>query len=88
MYDIRAGDQGGHNEFLEVELNVECLTVSVQEAGRALGCSRNTAYEAVHRGEIPVIRIGKLLRVPKAALERLLSGAAGRSTSEAPGALR
>jgi excisionase family DNA binding protein len=69
-------------------LNVECLTVSVEEAGRTLGCSRNTAYEAVHRGEIPVIRIGKLLRVPKAALERLLSGADWRSTSEAAGALR
>ena len=51
-----------------------CLTVSVEEAGEILGCSRNTAYEAVRRGEIPVIRIGKLLRVPKAALERLLNG--------------
>ena len=52
----------------------ECMTVSVEEAGKALGCSRNIAYEAVRRGEIPVIRIGKLLRVPKAALERLLNG--------------
>jgi len=51
-----------------------CLTVSVEEAGEILGCSRNTAYEAVRRGEIPVIRIGKRLLVPKAALERLLSG--------------
>ena len=51
-----------------------CLTVSVEEAGEILGCSRNTAYEAVRRGEIPVIRLGKLLRVPKAALERLLNG--------------
>jgi excisionase family DNA binding protein len=56
-------------------MNPECMTVSVEEAGKTLGCSRNTAYEAVRRGEIPVIRIGKLLRVPKAALERLLSGA-------------
>ena len=50
-----------------------CLTVSVEEAGEILGCSRNTAYEAVRRGEIPVIRIGKRLLVPKAALERLLN---------------
>ena len=50
-----------------------CLTVSVEEAGEILGCSRNTAYEAVRRGEIPVIRIGKKIRVPKAALERLLN---------------
>ena len=51
----------------------ECMTVSVEEAGEILGCSRNTAYEAVRRGEIPVIRIGKRLLVPKAALERLLN---------------
>lgn len=54
----------------------DCQTVSVEEAGKILGCSRNAAYEAAHRGEIPVIRLGKLLRVPKVALERLLSGAA------------
>ena len=52
----------------------ECMTVSVEEAGEILGCSRNTAYEAVRRGEIPVIRIGKRLLVPKAALQRLLNG--------------
>ena len=51
-----------------------CLTVTVEEAGRIIGVSRGGAYEAVKRGEIPVIRIGKKIRVPKAALERLLNG--------------
>ncbi len=32
---------------------------------------RNAAYEAAKRGDIPTIRIGRLLRVPKAALHRL-----------------
>ena len=50
-----------------------CLTVTVEEAGRIIGVSRGSAYEAVKRGEIPVIRIGKKIRVPKAALERLLN---------------
>ena len=49
-------------------------TVSVEEAGRLLGISRGTAYEAAKSGEIPVIRIGKRLLVPRAALERLLNG--------------
>lgn len=41
------------------------LTLSVPEAGkRYLGLSRNAAYAAADRGEIPVIRIGRLLRVP------------------------
>jgi hypothetical protein len=29
-------------------MNIECQTVSVEEAGRILGYSRNTAYEAAH----------------------------------------
>ena len=53
-------------------------TVNVEEAGRILGIGRNSAYEAVRRGEIPVIKIGKLLRVPVVALERMLEEA--RST--------
>ncbi|GJE41857.1 helix-turn-helix domain-containing protein [Methylobacterium soli] len=47
-------------------------TISVEEAGRQLGISRNTAYEAAKRGEIPTIKIGRLLRVPVAPFERLL----------------
>ena len=31
-----------------------------------------TAYAAAERGEIPTIRVGRLLRVPVRAMERLL----------------
>jgi hypothetical protein len=49
--------------------------MSVPAAGRLLGLrSKNTAYAAAHRGEIPTLRIGRRLVVPVAALERLLSG--------------
>jgi excisionase family DNA binding protein len=47
-------------------------TLSVPEAGRWLGIGRNAAYEAARRGDIPTIRIGRLLRVPVVALERKL----------------
>jgi excisionase family DNA binding protein len=53
----------------------ECRTISVPEAGRWLGIGRNSAYEAARRGEIPTIRIGRLLRVPVVALERVLQSA-------------
>ena len=53
----------------------ECRTISVPEAGRWLGIGRNAAYEAARRGDIPTIRIGRLLRVPVAALERKLEEA-------------
>ena len=51
-----------------------CRTMSVEEAGRRLGVCRNKAYEAARAGQIPVIRIGKRMLVPIAALERLLQG--------------
>jgi excisionase family DNA binding protein len=47
-------------------------TLSVEEAAHVLGIGRGSAYEAVRRGELPAIRIGKRLVVPRAALQRLL----------------
>jgi hypothetical protein len=48
-------------------------TISVPQAGiNFLGLTHNGSYEAAKRGEIPTIRIGKLLRVPTPALARLL----------------
>lgn len=49
-------------------------TLSIPEAAERLGIGRNSAYDAARRGEIPTIRIGKLLRVPVVRLERLLAG--------------
>lgn len=54
----------------------ERLVYDVPEAGALLGLSRAASYEAAARGQIPTIRIGKLLKVPKTAFERMLSGAA------------
>jgi excisionase family DNA binding protein len=48
------------------------LVLTVEEAATLLGISRAFAYEAVNRGEIPSIRIGRRILVPKAALQRLL----------------
>ena len=51
------------------------LTMTVPEAGKKyFGLSRDGSYRAAERGEIPTIRIGRLLRVPVRAMERLLDG--------------
>ena len=51
------------------------LTMNVPEAGeRYFGISRNAAYRAAERGEIPTIRVGALLRVPVVRMEKLLEG--------------
>ena len=57
------------------------LVFTVEEAAELLGISRSFAYEAVQRGEIPSMRIGKRILVPKAALVRFLDavGNGGRS---------
>jgi hypothetical protein len=47
-------------------------TTTVPDAGRALGISRNAAYEAAVRGEIKTIRFGRTLRVPTAWLRKQL----------------
>ncbi|WP_413815287.1 helix-turn-helix domain-containing protein [Bradyrhizobium sp.] len=50
--------------------------MTVPDAGALyFGLSRWAAYEAARRGEIPTIRIGKLLRVPVRALEDMLNSA-------------
>jgi excisionase family DNA binding protein len=48
------------------------LTYTLAEAAQQLGISRWLAYEAAHRGELPVCRIGRRMLVPRAALLRLL----------------
>lgn len=51
---------------------VERVVMTVPEAGAKLGLGRNASYCAVERGEIPVIRIGRLLKVPIKAFENML----------------
>lgn len=48
-------------------------TYTVQEAAQLLGISRGVAYAAVHRGEIPSIRLGRRYVIPKDRLEEMLA---------------
>jgi excisionase family DNA binding protein len=61
---------------LEVDMTTSVLpaTYTIDEYAQKLGVGRNTAYEAAHRGEIPVIKIGKRLLVPRAAGDKMLEG--------------
>jgi excisionase family DNA binding protein len=51
------------------------LVLTVSEVAKILRLSRNSAYQGVLRGEIPSIRVGKRILVPRRALEALLDGA-------------
>jgi excisionase family DNA binding protein len=48
------------------------LTLTVEQAAKVLGIGRSTAYELVHTGAIPSLRLGRRIIVPVARLaERL-----------------
>ncbi|WIG51010.1 MAG: hypothetical protein OJF48_001927 [Afipia sp.] len=53
----------------------DCLVYDVPKAGRLLGLTKNAAYEAAKRGDLPTIRIGRLIKVPKAALHAMIENA-------------
>ena len=61
------------SEALESQ-TVQPKAISVQEAGKLLGISKNHAYTAAQDGVIPTIRIGRRLVVPMAALDKMLNG--------------
>jgi excisionase family DNA binding protein len=62
-----------------------CLTMTVPEAGALyLGLKPARAYQAAARGEIPTIRVGRLLRVPVAAMDRMLDQAEDRKENSTP----
>jgi excisionase family DNA binding protein len=46
----------------------EPLTLTVEEAAELLGISRGSAYQAVRAGDIPSIRIGRRVLIPRARL--------------------
>ncbi len=46
--------------------------LTVEEAAQILRLGRSAAYEAVRRGEIPSIRVGRLVRIPTHRLAAML----------------
>lgn len=47
-------------------------TVDAKVAFRRIGCSDTAGYAAIRRGDLPIVRVGRRVFVPVAALDRLL----------------
>jgi hypothetical protein len=61
----------------------ELKTLSVPEAGRRyFGLSAQGSYSAAARGDLPIIRLGRRLRVPVKAMEAVLDRAMPREPAE------
>jgi len=50
------------------------MVLDVPEAAEILNISRQAAYAACKRGDLPTVRIGGRILVPRAALMRMLEG--------------
>lgn len=50
------------------------VTLSVAEAAELLGISRGTAYEYARTGQLPAVRLGRRLVIPKCRFDELLNG--------------
>jgi excisionase family DNA binding protein len=69
-------NQDQQNQTKQAARRIERITLDLwPDVGRALGLGRNTTFKAAKAGQIPTLRIGKRLLVPRAAFEALLSGA-------------
>jgi excisionase family DNA binding protein len=60
--------------------------LTVDQTAEVLSIGRGSAYEAVRRGEIPSVRLGRTIRVPRRALLELL-GESDPSETREPEAL-
>ncbi len=60
------------DESIEKVSGVERLCLTVPEAAAMLGLSRNFTYELVKQKQLPVIKFGKRLLIPRAALAKML----------------
>ena len=62
-------------------IDMDSKLMRVEEVQRFLGISRWKTYEMITRGELPVLRIGRLVRVPRPALEKWIAA----NTAGGPG---
>lgn len=70
---------GAHAPVAVEEVMEERLTLTVDEAAQVLGISRALAYELVARRELPSLRLGRRIVVPRRALEILIAQATGET---------
>ena len=50
------------------------LVMTPAEAAQAIGIGKNSIYALLRSGELGSIRVGKLIKIPRAALEEYLQG--------------
>ncbi len=71
--NVSVANSGGGGSGLPRHADLDKrLCITVPEAAAMLGLSRNFAYELVKQKQLPVIKFGKRLLIPRVALEKML----------------
>lgn len=47
--------------------------LTVAETAAALHLNRNTVYDLVRRGQLPALRVGRVIRIPETALHEWIT---------------
>ncbi len=72
--NVSKANSGGGGSGLPRHADLEKrLCITVPEAAEMLGLSRNFTYELVKQKQLPVVKFGKRLLIPRAALEKMLA---------------
>ncbi|MGH7883163.1 MAG: helix-turn-helix domain-containing protein [Candidatus Dormibacteraceae bacterium] len=67
----------------KIRANGDRMVLRVEEVHELLGISQWTIYEMIRRGELPALRIGRLLRIPRPALEEWVAARTTGCTEKA-----
>jgi len=74
MGESEGGGKGGGGRGIASPRTIseKKLCYTVPEAAQMLGFSRNFGYELARTGQIPILRFGARMLVPKAAFHKML----------------
>lgn len=53
---------------------MDLISLSINDAARALGVGRTTIYDLIRRGELEVIKLGRRTLIKVSSLKRLVEG--------------
>lgn len=66
---------------------MESVLMTPRELGELLKLGRNKIYEIIGSGELPVIRFGRAIRIPRVAVLKWIDRVAGEGKSDPHGQL-
>lgn len=73
MDTSKAKDNGGGGRSLARHTDdIQKVCLTVPEASKLLGISRNFGYELIKQKQLPFVRFGKRILIPRLALEEML----------------